>query len=228
MIVEADRAALGEARWIFTNSDNVRRRLERSVGLTGEVLYHRSPLAQKLLGVEPGPYGDYVLFPSRFDRLKRQNLAVESMSHTETGVRLLLVGAGPEEAAIRRQIEDLGVGDRVEVRVNVPEPELIELYLGALAVYYGPYDEDYGLVTVEGMGAARPVITTKDSGGPLEIVDDGFTGLVVEPEPLAIAGAFDRLAADTELARRLGEESRRFVHGAVPDWPTVARRILGR
>ena len=54
-----------------------------------------------------------------------------------------------------RQIADAGVGDRVEIREGVSDEELIDLYLGALAVYFGPYDEDYGYITIEGMAAAR-------------------------------------------------------------------------
>lgn len=226
MIRRADRLALGEARKLFTNSENVRRRLESSVGLPGEVLYHRSPIATRLLQSDPGPPGDYVLFPSRFDPLKRHELAIRAMQHVLSDVRLVLVGAGAEEAAIRRRIDELHVASRVEVRVGLPEDELIELYLGALGVYYGPWDEDYGLVTVEAMAAARPVVTTNDSGGPLELVEDGVTGIVAPPDPLSIADALDRLFKDPPLAERMGAAGRAAASERIPDWPEIARRIL--
>ena len=70
IIHTADLVGLAEAERIFTNSENVRGRLHRSTGLTGEVLYHRSALAERMLGAEPGPRGDYILYPSRLDRLK--------------------------------------------------------------------------------------------------------------------------------------------------------------
>ena len=54
-------------------------------------------------------------------------------------------------------------------------------------MYYGPFDEDYGYVTLEGFAAHRPVVTLTDAGGPLEFVTDGETGLVTLPEPQAIA-----------------------------------------
>ena len=98
--------------------------------------------------------------------------------------------------------------------------------LNALAVYYGPFDEDYGYVTLEGFAARRPVVTLTDSGGPLEFVEDGETGIVAPPDPRAIAGAFDRLFAHRELARRLGEAGRRRVEEAVPKWPEVVERLL--
>lgn len=52
-----------------------------------------------------------------------------------------------------------------------------------MAVFFGPYDEDYGYITLEAMLAAKPVITCRDSGGPLEFVQQDETGWVVEPDP---------------------------------------------
>src|SRR5947207_2769223 len=82
-------------------------------------------------------------------------------------------------------------------------------------------DRDYGYVTIEGMAAARPVVVTSDSGGPLEFVHDEVNGSVVDPEPEAIAAAFDRLFTDRQLAQRMGSAGRTFVTDHVPQWPEV-------
>jgi glycosyltransferase involved in cell wall biosynthesis len=227
LIHRADRIALGEAKRIFTNSANVRDRLWRSLGVPAEPLYHRSSLTEALLAEEPGPPGDYVLFPSRLDPIKRQSLAVDAMRHVRSGVRLVLVGTGPAEPEVRGQIERLGVGDRIELAGSVSDERLRELYRGALAVYYGPYDEDFGYVTLEAMAARRAVLVTSDSGGPLELVRDGQTGLVVEPKPRAVAGAFDRLAADPGRAAAMGAAGRQVLEDTVPAWPEVVSRLLG-
>jgi glycosyltransferase involved in cell wall biosynthesis len=142
-------------------------------------------------------------------------------------VKLVLVGTGSQRDAIVQQIAEAGVGDRVEIHEGVSDDGLIDLYLGALGVYFGPYDEDYGYITIEGMAAARPVIVTTDAGGPLEFARDGDTGLIVEPEPERIAPAFDALFEDRDRAERLGAAGRIFVAEKVPDWPGVVRRILG-
>jgi glycosyltransferase involved in cell wall biosynthesis len=55
----------------------------------------------------------------------------------------------------------------------ITERQLIDLYAGALAVVFPPFDEDYGYVTLEAFLARKPVITTTDAGGPLEFVEDG-------------------------------------------------------
>ena len=226
MIVQADKLSLGETTKLFTNSANVKGRLERSLGIQGEVLYHRSPLTDRLLEREPGALGDYILYPSRFDKLKRQWLAVDAMRQVSSDVRLVLVGAGPERDTLAKQIADAGLGSRVEIRERIPDEELIGLYLGALGVYFGPFDEDYGYVTIEGMAAARPVVVTTDSGGPLEFARSGQTGLIVAPEPEAVAAAFDQLRTDPAAGAALGEAGRSFVAANVPDWPEVVRRLL--
>jgi glycosyltransferase involved in cell wall biosynthesis len=226
VIQAADPIGLGEAEKIFTNSQNVLGRLQRSTGLTGEVLYHRSPLADLLLRGEAGPQGDYILFPSRLDKLKRQHLAIDAMKHVASSVRLVLVGEGPQRAALEDQIRRGRLQDRVDLRARVSDEELIDLYLGALGVYFGPLDEDYGYITIEGMAAGRPVVVTTDAGGPLEFARGGETGIIVEPEPAAIGAAFDELFKDRASSDRMGAAGRAFVRGQIPDWSRVVRRLL--
>ena len=226
MVWQADRVALGEAKRIFTNSRNVQERLWGSMRLQSDVLYHPSPPTLALLGREPGPYGDYVFLPGRLEALKRQHLVIEAMRHTKSDVRLVLVGSGPDEQALRDQVQTADLGSKVSFEIAVSDERLHQLYLGALAVHYGPFDEDYGYVTLEGFAAHRPIVTTTDAGGPLEFVTDGETGLVTLPDPKAIADAFDRLYADRALAGRLGAAGNAVVRERVPAWPDVVARLL--
>ena len=227
LIHSADRVALGEAKRVFANSRNVARRLHDALGIASEPLYHRSPMTDALLRLEPGPLGDQVVFPSRFEGLKRQSIVVDAMRHVRSDVRLVLVGRGPDEQALRRRIDEYGLSERVSIEIGPDDRRLMELYRTALGVYYGPYDEDFGYVTLEGFAAARPVITLTDSGGPLEFVADGRTGFVAPPEPRAIAEAFDRLYADRAAAARLGTAGHDVVEREVPAWPEVVARLLG-
>jgi glycosyltransferase involved in cell wall biosynthesis len=70
-------------------------------------------------------------------------------------------------------------------------------------------------------------VTLTDSGGPLEFVTDGETGFVTEPEPPAVAEAFDRLYEDRAAAERMGKAGRSIVEREIPDWPEVVARLLG-
>ena len=114
----------------------------------------------------PGPYGDYIFYPSRLEVLKRQTLAIEAMQHVRSGVKLVLVGRGPDERRPPRSDPDASAWPtRSRMEIGVSDERLHELFLGAPAVYNGPFDEDYGYVTIEGMAAERPVVTLRDSGG---------------------------------------------------------------
>jgi glycosyltransferase involved in cell wall biosynthesis len=200
-IFRLDARGIGECRARYTISANVSGRLNRFNGIAGTPLYPPSRYAAKLYA---GPYGDYILAPARLDRAKRHDLFLEALAHTTTPVRALIVGGGPDRERLEGIIARLGLGDRVQLLGFVPDSKLIELYAGARAVYYAPIDEDYGFATVEAFGAARPVITTDDSGGVLEFVQHGINGLVTPPEPQAIARSLDTLMADAALAERFG------------------------
>jgi glycosyltransferase involved in cell wall biosynthesis len=226
MIWQADRIALGEAKRVFTNSINVRDRLYNSTGLPSEALYHPSPLTETLLRTDPRELGDSIVFPSRLEGLKRQTLVVDAMKHTRSGVRLVLVGSGPDEPALRREISRAGLSSKVSIEVAVPDERLVDLYVNSLGVYYGPYDEDYGYVTLEAMAAKRPVVTLTDAGGPLEFVADGATGLVAHPDPTEIAAAFDRLYKDRALAKRLGDAGSDKLAASMPTWPEIVARLV--
>lgn len=69
-----------------------------------------------------------------------------------------------------------------------------------------------------------PVVAAR-TGGVLDLVSDGETGLLVPPrDPAALASALDRLLADAALARRLAE--REHERASAYDWSLLARRVL--
>ncbi|HEX3724453.1 MAG TPA: glycosyltransferase, partial [Nitrolancea sp.] len=139
--------------------------------------------------------------------------------------RAVIAGDGPEAEALRRKARTLGVDHRVEFVGRVSDETLVSLYNGARAVYYSPVDEDFGLVTVEAFGAAKPILTAADSGGVLELVRDGETGFVAErAEPDLIAFGLRALLDDVELARRLGERGSESVRDL--NWDSVVERLL--
>jgi glycosyltransferase involved in cell wall biosynthesis len=216
-----DTSALSECRRIFTISRNVAERLARFNGLAGEALY---PPPQQLGRYRSGEYGDYLFYAGRLDRLKRLELALEALARVKCGARLKIAGSGPLEGELRRRIERLGLAARVELLGFVPPEDLIALYAGCRAAYYAPLNEDYGYVTVEAFLSRKPVLTTRDAGGPLEFVSDGETGWVSEPTADAVAEAIDALwSAPVARLRELGEAG----HARVRDisWDHVIDRL---
>lgn len=200
-IFRIDERGIGECKARYTISANVSGRLRRFNGISSTPLYPPSRYAAKLYA---GSYGDYILAPARLDPAKRLDLFLQALAHTHTPVQAVIAGAGPDRERLEGLIAQLGLQDRVRMPGFVPDAELIALYARARAVYYAPIDEDYGFATVEAFGAARPVITTDDSGGVLEFVRHGINGLISPPEPQAIARNIDALAADAALAEEFG------------------------
>ena len=100
------------------------------------------------------------------------------------------------------------------------------LYADALAVPFVPYDEDYGLVTIEAMRSGKPVLTATDSGGPTEFVRDGRTGVLCAPDAASIAAGLFRLAGDRAEARLMGEAARAAVEPVT--WERVVEGLVGQ
>jgi glycosyltransferase involved in cell wall biosynthesis len=201
-VVALDTQALRECRRIYTTSANNARRLEKYNGLKAEVL--PLPLLDGHAWRSES-FEDYVLSVGRLDSLKRTELLVRAAAHMTGTSRVVVVGEGPNGAGLRALARSLGVADRIDFRGFLDDASVKDLYARAGAVFYAPWDEDYGLVTLEAFHSRKPVVTTTDSGGPLEFVRNGETGLVVPPEPAAIGEALSRLLGDKTQARRLGE-----------------------
>jgi glycosyltransferase involved in cell wall biosynthesis len=216
-----DQTALGECRTIFTISQNVANRLRRYNDLSATSLY---PPPQNQDLYRNDGYGEYLFYAGRLDRLKRLDLAIDAMKRTRSPVRLKIAGTGPLAAELRKQIEGLGVGDRVELLGFVSTEELVALYAGCRAALYVPLNEDYGYVTIEAFLSGKPVVTTTDAGGPLEFVSPEETGLVADPTPESLAAAIDRIREMPHTAlRAMGEAGRDRVAGI--GWDHVIDRL---
>ena len=221
-IVELDTAMLGECRRIYSNARNTAARLEKFNGLVATPLYHPPRLAARL---RPGPFGNYILSVGRLETVKRVDLVIKAMPRVDVPLRLLVAGDGTQRPSLERLADDRGVTHRVEFLGSVSEDALVDLYAGALAVVYPPFDEDFGYVTLEAFLSRKPVITACDSGGPLEFVQDGINGYCVEPDAEAIASAVNRLAADRRLAATLGEAG--FERATAVSWDGVVETLVG-
>ncbi len=216
-----DRRTLGEAQARFAISKNVAARLKRFNALDATPLYPPPRLTGKFYA---GEYGDYVLYVGRLDRAKRIDLLLRALAKTKQG-RAVIAGTGVEDKSLKQLANSLGIGARVEFLGYVEDARVLELYANARAVFYAPVDEDYGFATVEGLMAARPVLTTDDAGGVLEFVENANDGWVVRADADEIAGALTRAFENGDACRRLGQAGRERVSGI--GWSTVLEQLLG-
>ena len=211
--------ALGEATRVFATSKNVAGRLERSTGLVAEVLPHP---AQELPYHDDGP-GDFVLSVNRLDRAKRVDMLLGAVA-AEPSLRVVIVGDGPDRGRLEQLAHSGGLDGRVRFAGRVSAGELADLYATCYATFYAPVDEDFGLSPYESFLSGKPVITTTDAGGPLEVVHDGSTGVVVDPEPAAVARAAAWLRDNPEQAQAYGRAGK-AIAGEVT-WDRAIARLL--
>ncbi len=227
-VIRADTAALSEAQKVFTNSKVVGNRLKTYNGIDSEVLY--PPILQADL-FQAGEYGDEIVCVSRMQLHKRQDLLVEAMHHTRTGVRLRLCGDSTSEQyvqSLREMVERWSLGDKVTIENRwISEDEKAKVLSSALAAAYVAHDEDsYGYSTIEAAQAARCTVTVSDAGGVLEFVLDGVNGYVTAPTAAELAQAFDNLYADRQKAREMGEAARHRLSELGINWETVLAKLL--
>ncbi len=134
------------------------------------------------------------------------------------------LGEDPEARRLSALADELGVSDRVILMGSVNHEGVPALIRSADSVVTTPWYEPFGIVPLEAMSCARPVIGSA-VGGLLDSVADGETGLLVPPrDPAAVAAAARRLLADETLRRRLGHAGRLRAESRF-DWARVAEQV---
>jgi phosphatidylinositol alpha 1,6-mannosyltransferase len=135
------------------------------------------------------------------------------------GIRLVIVGGGPAEQALRRALPGavfLGLRHG---------SQLARLYASLdLFVHPGPH-ETFGQTLREAAASGLPVVAPA-AGGPLDLVEDGVTGYLVTPGDAGdLAAAVRRLAASPGQRAAMGGEGRRRVLGF--GWPVLGDQLIG-
>jgi glycosyltransferase involved in cell wall biosynthesis len=226
-IRRADDISFAEAKTLYTISPETSRRLRHYNARESVVL--RQPLndPEYFIG---GESGDYIVATGRVNSAKRQDLLVRALRHAP-GVRLVI--AGPPDSKevgddLRRLVATEGVKDRVTLELRMLERgELAKLVNGARAVAYLPFNEDsLSYCAMEACHAAKPVITTVDAGGILDLIQDRDTGIVASPEPQTLGEALVRLWESPSLAIRLGAAGRDRLADMELNWPQTVEKLL--
>jgi len=204
-----------------------------------EISRFRPPFAKRSPGF-PGGFvpGDFPLVGlfGRITRWKGQDVLIKALADLPR-VHGLIVGEAlftAEDRIFREEISklatDLGVADRIHF-VGFCRDIVPLLFRVDLVVHCSTSPEPFGRVIVEAMLAGRPVVAAK-GGGPLEIVKDHETGLLVEPSNShALARAIHELLENPELAATLGESAKRDaekrfgLEGVLQQWKQCIRQV---
>ncbi len=176
-----DRRAVATVDRHLAVSNEVADRLRRFYGVEAEVVHPPITLdgrPEPVPGIEPG----FLLVVSRLLSYKHVHVVTEAMRDLPDR-RLIVVGTGPAEGEIRRQVPA-----NVTLLGSVSDEQLCWLY-ERCSVLVAAANEDFGLTPLEAAGRGRPTVALR-AGGYLDTIDEGRTGLFFDgPTPDAVSEA---------------------------------------
>lgn len=163
--------------------------------------------------------GPILLTVARLDPRKGHDTILKSLPSlldSYPSLTYVVAGDGPQRANLETLATKIGVTDAVDFLGYVPDDELPSLYNTADVFAMpnrreGTSVEGFGIVFLEANATGTPVVGGRH-GGVTDAVVDGETGYLVDPtDPGAVADAINRLLADDDLRRALGEAGRERV-----------------
>ena len=140
------------------------------------------------------------------------DVLVEALSRlAETPWQAVVLGEGSERGVLTAQLAAAGLRDRVRLAGRVAPDTVVECLQAAQLAVYPSRRESFGVATLEAEAVGLPVIATRVGGLP-EVVEEGVTGWLVEPDnPAALAAAMASVLADPAGGRAMGARGRQWV-----------------
>ncbi|HYE27263.1 MAG TPA: glycosyltransferase [Allosphingosinicella sp.] len=160
--------------------------------------------AKSRLGVD----GPLLIAVGNLTPEKRQHLAVEALALIDDAT-LIIVGSGPEAAALGERARRLGVSGRLRLLGSVPHPLLPALFGAADVTLHCSAVEGFGNVRMESLACGTPVVSTS-AGEAARLIDHPEYGRVVAPDPAAIAAAVHQLLTSPPPRHAVREAVRSF------------------
>jgi glycosyltransferase involved in cell wall biosynthesis len=206
-----DRRNLRSATRVLVNSEFVRRSMRRIYGVEGSV--SRLGVDCDLFHPVPSRRDGALLSVGSLTPLKGFDFLVRSLGRLPADIRppLRIVcnfQNPPERSYLEQLAREQGV--RLEIRVGVTDADLVGAYNEAAFTVYAPIGEPLGLVPLESMACATPVVGVREGGIP-ETVVDGQVGLLADRREGEFAEAIRSLLSDPLRAREYGENARAHV-----------------
>lgn len=167
-------AAMARMDVIVTNSEHVRSRVQRYLGLDALVVY--PPIDTS--GFVWRGQSDYYLSTARHDQLKRVDIIIKAFIDLPDK-KLVVTSGGADTSKLKMLANG---ASNITFTGLVDEESLRDLVGRAVATVYIPQHEDFGMSPVESMAAGKPVLGVAE-GGLLETIQDGRTGVLLAPDP---------------------------------------------
>lgn len=149
--------------------------------------------------------GKRLLLVGSLIQRKGIDLLLKALVHVEQVYELHIVGEGPEREALKTQIDALQLGKKVRFHGFQQGDTLREIYAES-DIFILPTREDcFGLVILEAMCAGLPVISSKYADGAYDLVIEGETGYIIDPnQSEQFAAVISQLLGDKERMKTMG------------------------
>lgn len=150
--------------------------------------------------------------------------AVKILSQKYPNLRLEIAGEGDQQAALRAQAETANLGPKIAFLGRVPHEKIAEIYNSAEVFVLPSLNEGMSNTMLEALASGLPLIAT-DTGGSKELILNGENGFIIKMRNSEdIAEKLEKLISDPELARKMGDESRKIAE--TMSWKKVAEQYF--
>jgi glycosyltransferase involved in cell wall biosynthesis len=210
-VQRTDRSNTRRATRVLVNSRFMQQAVGQIYQVSPQLSYHGID-AQRFapLGLDKGRF---VLSVGSLTPLKGFDFLIDALAEMPPAQRPpLVIASNFQNSSERGYLEQMAAQKQVTLQLlgSVGDDQLVELYNQALVTLYAPLREPFGLVPLESMACATPVVAVQE-GGIQETVLSGQTGLLVERDPQRFAQAVQQLLADPNLAAAYGQAGRKHV-----------------
>jgi len=150
-----------------------------------------------------------VIAIGRLDYQKGFDDLIESWSYLDSQYKdwiLEIYGNGPLEESLRNQILELGLEDHIFIKA--PVDHIMEKYIDSSILVMTSRYEGLPMALLEGQVCGLPLVAYACKYGPRDLIADGVNGILVEQgDKKGIADALERLMADINLRKAMGDEA---------------------
>lgn len=162
------------------------------------------------------PHGQMVLSVGRWsaeERYKGTDILIHSVAKLSADfpdVHLVLVGSGDDIPRLKQEAQNCGTPQRIHFFTQISRSELAACYFKADVFALPSTGEGFGLVFLEAMAFAKPVLGA-NAGGIPDVVEHGREGLLVSPETETVSSALAQLLSNPALRADLGTRGKQRV-----------------
>lgn len=201
---------------VISISSSVQRHVESELNVPNNkshLIYNAIPNRQAhLKPVEAGKHRSpicKIIFAGRLTPQKSVHTLLEAVSKLPNkDYRLTIIGDGPEKTPLEILADELGIRDTTEFLGELDRDYLLSQISQADIFVLPSVFEGFGIVILEAFQAGTPVISTSLEG-PLEIINNGVTGILVPPaDPRSLAVAIDRLINNPGLRANMANAAK--------------------